>query len=254
MTSETCVETSSMSYEQHSRKRQVLMDTEPDDERQLQTLSTGQRITLAEYKRIHQPMHMPGAQPQLQQPRSDNGRQTLVRSKEQQRPVQRVPFVQSQQVAQHDNNEPPSGPSEQSSEPQSAKMLIFLQNGEQRLITFTLPKVSCTLKEVLEKANVPFSEDTHIQCMQNTSSEIDYFVSIGTSSRIEDLLENHPHGHLLGNSRRRSRWCCDLRHRRSGRGAGGLYDGHQLDGHHRRQHRRRRAGLLWQSGSWEYPL
>ncbi|XP_047986051.1 LOW QUALITY PROTEIN: uncharacterized protein LOC125226181 [Leguminivora glycinivorella] len=181
-----------MSYEQQPHAHQVLMDTDAEDERQMLTLSTGQRMTLAEYKRIHQPaMRVPGAQPQLQQPR-DNGRQTLVRSKEQQRPVQRVPPMQSQQVPQHDNNEPPSGPSEQSSEPQSAKMLIFLQNGEQRLITFTLPKESCTLQEVLEQVNVPFSEDTHIQCMQNTSSEIDYFVSVGSTSRIEDLLENHP--------------------------------------------------------------
>lgn len=43
------------------------------------------------------------------------------------------------------------GPSEQAAETQSAKMLIFLQNGEQRLITFTLPKESCTLQEVLEQ-------------------------------------------------------------------------------------------------------
>lgn len=50
-----------------------------------------------------------------------------------------------------ENSETPSGPSEQTSEPQSAKMLIFLQNGEQRLITFTLPKESCTLQEVLEQ-------------------------------------------------------------------------------------------------------
>lgn len=50
-----------------------------------------------------------------------------------------------------ENNESMSGPSEQTSEPQSAKMLIFLQNGEQRLITFTLPKESCTLQEVLEQ-------------------------------------------------------------------------------------------------------
>ncbi|KAL0840365.1 hypothetical protein ABMA28_015625 [Loxostege sticticalis] len=77
-------------------------------------------------------------------------------------------------------------------QPQSAKMLIFLQNGEQRLITFTLPRESCTLQEVLEQVNVPFSEDTHIQCMQNTSSEIDYFVSVGSTTRIEDMLENHP--------------------------------------------------------------
>lgn len=50
-----------------------------------------------------------------------------------------------------DNSESSSGPSEQNPEPQSAKMLIFLQNGEQRLITFTLPKESCTLQEVLEQ-------------------------------------------------------------------------------------------------------
>lgn len=28
--------------------------------------------------------------------------------------------------------------------------------------------------------------------MQNTSSEIDYFVSVGSNTRIEDMLENHP--------------------------------------------------------------
>lgn len=36
-------------------------------------------------------------------------------------------------------------------EQQSARMLVFLQTGEQRLITFTLPKESCTLQEVLEQ-------------------------------------------------------------------------------------------------------
>ncbi|XP_063624764.1 uncharacterized protein LOC134796506 [Cydia splendana] len=132
-----------------SSEQQVLMDTDAEDRRQLLTLSTGQRMTLAEYKRSHQPrMRVPGAQPQPQP--------------------------------------------EESSKPQSAKMLIFLQNGEQRLITFTLPKESCTLQEVLEQVNVPVSEDTHVQCLQNTSSEIDYFVAVGSTSRIEDLLENNP--------------------------------------------------------------
>lgn len=42
------------------------------------------------------------------------------------------------------------------------------------------------------QVNVPFSEDTNIQCMQNTSSEIDYFVSVGATARIEEMLENHP--------------------------------------------------------------
>ncbi|XP_063383562.1 uncharacterized protein LOC134669874 [Cydia fagiglandana] len=139
-----------------SSEQQVLMDTEAEDRRQLLTLPTGQRITLAEYKRIHQPrMRVPGAQPQP----------------------------------------------EESSKPQSAKMLIFLQNGEQRLITFTLPKESCTLQEVLEQVNVPVSEDTHVQCLQNTNSEIDYFVAVGSTSRIEDLLENHSYSVSLAQKR-----------------------------------------------------
>lgn len=49
-----------------------------------------------------------------------------------------------------------------------------------------------TYVSYFEQVNVPFSEDTHIQCMQNTSSEIDYFVSVGSTTRIEEMLENHP--------------------------------------------------------------
>ncbi|KAJ2946995.1 hypothetical protein O0L34_g16339 [Tuta absoluta] len=181
----------------------LLEEPSPDDERRLLTLANGHRITLAEYKRLNcspapapvPPPHGMAAQPppHMHQPR-DTARQTLVKSKEQQRPVQRVqPMQTHQQVPQHESNDVAvSGPSEQAQEPQSAKMLIFLQNGEQRLITFTLPKESCTLQEVLEQVNVPFSEDTHIQCMQNTSSEIDYFVSVGSTTRIEEMLENHP--------------------------------------------------------------
>lgn len=44
----------------------------------------------------------------------------------------------------------------------------------------------------LLQVNVPFTDDTNIQCMQNTNSEIDYFVSVGSTTRIEDMLENHP--------------------------------------------------------------
>ncbi|KAL4706533.1 hypothetical protein ACJJTC_015731 [Scirpophaga incertulas] len=169
--------------QQHPQNRnQILMDSDSlEDERQLVTLTNGQRISLADLKRMQQP---PRTVLQHHQSR-ETGRQTLVRSKEQPRPVQRVPPMQTQPVLQHgtiENNEPLSGSSEQQPEPQSAKMLIFLQNGEQRLITFTLPKESCTLQEVLEQVNVPFSEDTHIQCMQNTSSEIDYFILIGDMS------------------------------------------------------------------------
>lgn len=71
---------------------QLLMEPEsPDDERQILTLQDGQRITLAEYKRMRL----------MQQSHSQHreaGRQTLVRNKEPQRPVQRVPPMQSQQA------------------------------------------------------------------------------------------------------------------------------------------------------------
>lgn len=76
---------------------QLLMEPDSlEEERQLLTFSNGQRITVAEYKRMQQ---QPPRTSGLQQPR-ESGRQTLVRSKEQQRPVQRVPPMQSQQVAQ----------------------------------------------------------------------------------------------------------------------------------------------------------
>lgn len=56
---------------------------------------------------------------------------------------------------------------EESKERESAKMLVILQSGEQRLITFTLPKECCTVQELLEQVGVPFSADSNIQCISN---------------------------------------------------------------------------------------
>lgn len=38
-------------------------------------------------------------------------------------------------------------------EVRTAKMLVMLENGEQRLITFSLPKESCTVRELLEQVS-----------------------------------------------------------------------------------------------------
>ncbi|CAH2269938.1 jg6051 [Pararge aegeria aegeria] len=73
----------------------------------------------------------------------------------------------------------------------TTKMLLFLQNGEERLITFILPKESCTLQDVLEQCNVPFTDKTNIQIMQNCSGVIDFFVSVGRTKKIEDLIKKH---------------------------------------------------------------
>lgn len=64
---------------------------------------------------------------------------------------------------------------------ESAKMLIVLENGEQRLITFTLPKESCTVQELLEQIGVPFEPDTNIHCVQKPGHNIDYLVTVGVN-------------------------------------------------------------------------
>nr|CAH7720990.1 unnamed protein product [Callosobruchus chinensis] len=61
----------------------------------------------------------------------------------------------------------------------SIRMLVLLENGEQRLITFTLPKEACTILEILEQVNVPFQADTNIQVTEANSNGINYIVTVG---------------------------------------------------------------------------
>lgn len=64
-------------------------------------------------------------------------------------------------------------------ERESAKMLVLLDNGEQRLITFTLPKETCTVQELLDQVGIQVGADSNIECIENTGSEIDYIVKVG---------------------------------------------------------------------------
>ncbi|KAJ8985564.1 hypothetical protein NQ317_011524 [Molorchus minor] len=61
----------------------------------------------------------------------------------------------------------------------SIRMLVLLENGEQRLITFTLPKEACTIQEILEQVNVPFQNDTNIQVTEANTNGINYIVTVG---------------------------------------------------------------------------
>ncbi|XP_023294312.2 uncharacterized protein LOC111677422 isoform X1 [Lucilia cuprina] len=63
----------------------------------------------------------------------------------------------------------------------SAKMLVILVSGEQRLITFTLPRESCTVQDLLEQVGVPFDNSTTIQCVENPGANIDFVVTVGFS-------------------------------------------------------------------------
>lgn len=61
----------------------------------------------------------------------------------------------------------------------SIRMLVLLESGEQRLITFTLPKEPCTIQEILEQVNVPFTADTAIRLSEANSNGLNYVVAVG---------------------------------------------------------------------------
>ncbi|BFF98975.1 uncharacterized protein DMAD_06991 [Drosophila madeirensis] len=80
----------------------------------------------------------------------------------------------------------------------SAKMLVILASGEQRLITFTLPRESCTVQDLLEQVCVPFDNTTTIQCVEHRGANVDFVVTVGFSvnesaseliSRAEESLQ-----------------------------------------------------------------
>jgi len=80
----------------------------------------------------------------------------------------------------------------------SAKMLVILASGEQRLITFTLPRESCTVQDLLEQVGVPFDHNTTIQCVEHRGANVDFVVTVGFTvhesaseliSRAEESLQ-----------------------------------------------------------------
>ncbi|CAH1953623.1 unnamed protein product [Acanthoscelides obtectus] len=80
----------------------------------------------------------------------------------------------------------------------SIRMLVLLENGEQRLITFTLPKEACTILEILEQVNVPFQAETNIQVTEANSNGINYIVTVGNVLPLryqeEEESEQPPQG------------------------------------------------------------
>lgn len=81
-------------------------------------------------------------------------------------------------------------------ERESAKMLVILENGEQRLITFTLPKETCTVQELLDQVGIHVGADSNIECIENPGTEIDYIVKVGNfesrdTAAMTKAAENH---------------------------------------------------------------
>jgi sentrin-specific protease 7 len=74
--------------------------------------------------------------------------------------------------------------------------LVILDNGEQRLITFTLPKETCTVQELLDQVGIHVGADSNIECIENPGSEIDYIVKVGNfasrdTAAMTKAAENH---------------------------------------------------------------
>lgn len=60
-----------------------------------------------------------------------------------------------------------------------AKMLVLQASGEKRLITFTLPRVTCTVKDLLERVGVPFGSTTTLKCVEHRDPNVDFVVGVG---------------------------------------------------------------------------
>lgn len=58
-------------------------------------------------------------------------------------------------------------------------MLILHTNGEQRLITFSLPNQACTIQEILDQVEVPLTPETLIEVTETNTNGINYVVTIG---------------------------------------------------------------------------
>ncbi|XP_044752957.1 uncharacterized protein LOC123312542 isoform X2 [Coccinella septempunctata] len=76
--------------------------------------------------------------------------------------------------------------------PDSIRMLILLANGEQRLITFSLPNQACTIQEILEQVGVPLTPETPLEVSEANTNGINYVVTVGfrlSNSQGEDSNE-----------------------------------------------------------------
>ncbi|KAL3281480.1 hypothetical protein HHI36_004689 [Cryptolaemus montrouzieri] len=129
------------------------------------------------------------------QPTRQNNHNYLIQPPKQNinKPVMQCPLpkcVPSNQIKKIIENTPVS---EEYSD--SIRMLVMLANGEQRLITFTLPNQACTIQEILEQVGVPLQPDTLIDVSEANSNGINYMVTVGfmqNTSQAEECSDSMP--------------------------------------------------------------
>lgn len=173
---------SSQSSTPNSSQSSSEIMTPPINERQI-TLPNGKKVPLDEYRRTFQ-------QNQLQKriPVSVPVNPQVAMASPQKKIMQRA--IPTNKINNVITNTSPSDETRN-----SARMLVILESGEQRLITFTLPKETCTVQELLEQVGVQFNSDTNLQCVSNPGASIDYVVTVGSNhdtnpSEIATAVEN----------------------------------------------------------------
>ncbi|XP_047354219.1 uncharacterized protein LOC124950862 isoform X3 [Vespa velutina] len=74
----------------------------------------------------------------------------------------------------------------------TAKMLVILPNGEQRLITFDISNDDCTVQDLLEQANITFGGETAVCLVLDSTLGINYIVEAGpgTSAILNEIHEH----------------------------------------------------------------
>ncbi|XP_011707812.1 PREDICTED: uncharacterized protein LOC105462704 isoform X2 [Wasmannia auropunctata] len=66
----------------------------------------------------------------------------------------------------------------------TAKMLVMLPTGEQRLITFDIPNEDCTVHDLLDQVNIPFAGETQVSLVDDPALGINYIVDVGGSGAL----------------------------------------------------------------------
>ncbi|XP_011307387.1 uncharacterized protein [Fopius arisanus] len=72
----------------------------------------------------------------------------------------------------------------------TAKMLVVLPTGEQRLITFDIPNEECTVQDLLEQANIPPNGETTVSLVKDPILHINYIVESGEGGVISMVGDN----------------------------------------------------------------
>ncbi|KRT80658.1 Peptidase [Oryctes borbonicus] len=154
----------------------------PRPPKQMNRSVTQQAASVSRLTQQPQPNSMPSSQQSSQNP--EYVIQPHGQHIHQQQPVALPSYVPSNQIKKIIESTPLT---EEYTD--SIRMLVLLSTGEQRLITFTLPKEQCTIQEILEQVGVPIEPETKIECNETNMNGINYIVTVTMPQHAEQSLE-----------------------------------------------------------------